>query len=63
MHAFGFELVSEQEIKELNNKARLFRHIKTGARLLSMENNDENKVFGITFRTPPTDSTGVPHIM
>jgi Zn-dependent M16 (insulinase) family peptidase len=28
-----------------------------------MENDDENKVFGITFRTPPTDSTGIAHIM
>jgi len=24
---------------------------------------DENKVFGITFRTPPNDSTGIPHIL
>ena len=34
-----------------------------GAELLSLENDDENKVFGITFRTPPTDSTGVAHIL
>jgi Zn-dependent M16 (insulinase) family peptidase len=59
----GFELVKEQFIKELNTNARLFRHVKTGARLLSMENQDENKVFGINFRTPPPDSTGLPHIM
>jgi presequence protease len=59
----GFELIREQQIPELNSKARLYRHVKTGAQLLSMENEDENKVFGITFRTPPTDSTGVPHIM
>ncbi|MEZ4618130.1 MAG: insulinase family protein [Caldilineaceae bacterium] len=31
--------------------------------MLSLENDDENKVFGITFRTPPGDSTGLPHIM
>ena len=59
----GFELVKEQFIKELNTNARLFRHVKTGARLLSMENQDENKVFGINFCTPPNNSTGVPHIM
>lgn len=59
----GFELIKEQFIKELNTNARLFRHVKTGARLLSLENQDENKVFGITFRTPPPDSTGLPHIM
>jgi Zn-dependent M16 (insulinase) family peptidase len=33
-----------------------------GAELLSLVTDDENKVFGITFRTPPTDSTGVAHI-
>jgi len=59
----GFELDKGEFIKELNTKARLFRHVKTGARLLSLENKDENKVFGISFRTPPPDSTGLPHIM
>jgi len=59
----GFELLREEEIPELNTTARLLRHLKTGAELLSLENDDENKVFGITFRTPPSDSTGVPHIM
>jgi Zn-dependent M16 (insulinase) family peptidase len=60
---YGFELIKEAEITELNTKARLFRHPATGAELLSLENDDENKVFGITFRTPPADSTGIAHIM
>jgi Zn-dependent M16 (insulinase) family peptidase len=59
----GFELLREQTIPELNTTARLYRHVKTGAELLSLLNDDENKVFGITFRTPPTDSTGVAHIL
>jgi Zn-dependent M16 (insulinase) family peptidase len=59
----GFELLKEANIAELNTYARLFRHVATGAELLSMENDDENKVFGINFRTPPTDSTGIAHIM
>ncbi|GIV76887.1 MAG: peptidase M16 [Litorilinea sp.] len=48
---------------ELRTRARLFRHRPTGAQLLSLENDDENKVFGITFRTPPADSTGIAHIL
>jgi Zn-dependent M16 (insulinase) family peptidase len=60
---YGFELVREQNIPEIKTTARLFCHVKTGASLLSLENDDENKVFGITFRTPPKDSTGVAHIM
>ncbi len=47
----------------MNTRAKLYRHIQTGAELLSLENDDENKVFGITFRTPPSDSTGIAHIM
>jgi Zn-dependent M16 (insulinase) family peptidase len=59
----GFELLREQSIDELNTKAMLYRHVKTGAELLSLINEDENKVFGISFRTPPNDSTGVAHIL
>ena len=59
----GFQLLKEEEIKELKVLARVFRHVKTGAELLSLTTDDENKVFGITFRTPPSDSTGVAHIL
>jgi hypothetical protein len=59
----GFKLIREQEIAEYKTQARLYRHEKTGAELLSLINEDENKVFGITFRTTPKDSTGVAHIM
>ncbi len=58
-----FSLIQEREIPELNSRARLFTHDKTGARLISVTNNDENKAFGITFRTPPASSNGVAHIM
>jgi len=47
----------------LNTRAKLYRHVETGAELLSLENADENKVFSVAFRTPPSDSTGLPHIM
>ena len=59
----GFELIREEMIPEINTKAILYRHVKTGAQLLSLINDDENKVFGIAFATPPTDSTGLPHIL
>jgi presequence protease len=59
----GFELLREQLVPEINSTARLCRHAKTGAQLLSIINSDENKVFGATFRTPPSDSTGVAHIL
>ena len=60
---YGFELLREQEIPEIKTLARIYRHAATGAELLSLINDDENKVFGIVFRTPPRDSTGVAHIL
>jgi Zn-dependent M16 (insulinase) family peptidase len=59
----GFELVREEVVAELKARARLYRHVRTGAELLSLPVADENKVFGITFRTPPSDHTGVAHIL
>lgn len=59
----GFELMHDRFIEELKTQARLYRHVQTGAQLLSLINDDENKCFGITFRTPPSDSTGVAHIL
>lgn len=59
----GFKLVDEKEVKEINSKAFIFQHEKTGAKLLKLLNEDDNKVFSIAFRTPPKDSTGVAHIL
>lgn len=59
----AYELVTEEKIDELKSLGLIFRHKKTGARVLVLSNDDDNKVFSIGFRTPPTDSTGVPHIV
>jgi hypothetical protein len=59
----GFDEVSQQFIDEYNSTAILYRHKKTGAEVMSVSNDDENKVFGVVFRTPPDDSTGIPHIL
>lgn len=58
-----FTLLQERHIPEIASTARLYRHEKSGARLLSVVNSDENKVFGITFRAPPRTSNGIAHIM
>ncbi len=50
-------------IEEVNSEATVLRHKKSGARLALLENDDNNKVFYIGFRTPVEDSTGVPHII
>lgn len=59
----GFDIVFSRDIADIKSEATLYRHKRTGAQVLSMCNDDANKVFGITFRTPPKDSTGVAHIL
>ncbi len=59
----GFALERTREIPEINSVARRFRHARSGAELLSLENGDTNKCFGVSFFTPPSDSTGLPHIL
>lgn len=59
----AYEVIQEKNLSDLKSQGVLLKHRKSGARVLLMKNDDENKVFSIGFRTPPSDSTGVPHIM
>ncbi len=59
----SFTLQNEQNLPEINGIARRYVHDQTGARFLSIQNDDENKVFSICFRTPPETSNGIAHIM
>ena len=62
MMVHGFQVDRAVYVKELDSQAYEMRHVQSGARLLYIQNEDDNKVFSISFRTTPTDSTGVPHI-
>ena len=59
----AYEFLQVQNIEELNSTGYLLKHKKTGANVVVIENDDENKVFSIGFRTPPVDDTGLPHIL
>lgn len=59
----AYTLEKSEYIKELSSFALQLRHKLSGARVLILSNEDDNKVFSIGFRTPPHDSTGVPHII
>ena len=58
-----YTLEQSASIPEIDSIALALRHKKSGARVLFLSNEDENKVFSIGFRTPPKDATGVPHII
>ena len=59
----GFRVCKKEFIKEVNSAAYLMEHVVSGARLFYLANDDDNKVFTIGFRTPPSDDSGVAHIL
>jgi Zn-dependent M16 (insulinase) family peptidase len=48
----AYEIIQKDFVEEYGAATTLYRHKKSGAELLSVSNDDDNKVFGITFRTP-----------
>lgn len=63
MSLHGFDITSCSALPEIDGKAIEGTHAKSGARLLYLKNDDNNKSFAIGFRTPPRDDTGVFHIL
>ncbi len=59
----GFTVSSKKTLPELDADAYVLHHHASGARLLYLACEDENKAFSIAFKTPPADDTGVFHIL
>ena len=59
----GFAIERCESVPELDSDSYVLRHTASGARLLYLACDDENKAFAIGFKTPPADSTGVFHIL
>lgn len=59
----GFKVIETSFVEEVHSQAYILEHLYSGARLLYLANDDDNKVFSIAFRTPPADDTGVAHIL
>ncbi len=59
----GFIVTHVETIEELDADAYVLFHHASGARLLYLACDDENKAFSIGFKTPPANSTGVFHIL
>ncbi|MEI7596821.1 MAG: insulinase family protein [Bacteroidota bacterium] len=59
----GFKLIEKRFVKEVNADCYYYEHVKSGAKLLKIASNDDNKTFGITFKTLPNSDNGVAHIL
>ena len=59
----GFRLDQRSYLAEIQSTVFLFTHTVLGCKALAIKNDDANKTFCISFRTVPSDSTGVAHIL
>ena len=59
---YGFEVKEVVSFPLLNSEVVYFLHQKTGAELLYLANEDTNRVFELTFKTPAESDKGVPHV-
>ena len=59
----NYTLIEEKYSEDTNSQVSLYEHNQTGAQVLLLDNDDKNNVFGIGFLTPPSDDTGVAHIV
>ncbi len=58
-----YDIVRVNDLPEQNGIGVVLSHKKTRARFSVVLNDDTNKVFAIGFRTPPTNSRGIQHIV
>ena len=59
----GFTVTRIREEKEIDGRLVEMVHDHSGAELVWVDNKDENKLFSISFKTLPENSTGVFHIL
>ena len=59
----GFIIKEKHELSGLGADMFIMEHEKSGARLVYLDRDEENKTFSIAFKTLPSDSTGVFHII
>lgn len=59
----GFEIKRVRPLTELHGELVEMEHIKTGLKLVWVKRKEENKTFGIAFKTLPWNDTGVFHIL
>lgn len=58
-----YTLKEKQTYKKMGVDVYLYEHDKSKAQVVYVKNDDKNKTFGIGFKTPPTNSKGMAHIM
>lgn len=59
----NYTKITSKFIEDIQSNVTIYQHNKTHARVCTIENDDNNKVFSIAFRTPPINNGGLTHIL
>src|SRR5439155_196770 len=59
----GYTITRHEPLERLEGAYLELEHKRTGARHIHIECSDDNNGFAVFFPTPPSDSTGVAHIL
>ena len=59
----GFKILRVEPIEAMRLTAYEMEHLETGAKVLHLHAFERENLYAIGFRTPPADSTGLPHIL
>ncbi len=58
-----FQVRRTAELEEINGRCTELEHLPTGARHVHISRDDRENTFSVAFKTVPSDSTGVAHIL
>ena len=59
----GYKIIKKQRLNDIDSVVYQLEHAATGARHIHISNKDKENTFGVAFRTVPSDSTGVAHVL
>lgn len=58
-----FKEIERQALPDIQSHGTIYEHEETGAKVLHLKNDDPNKAFTISFKTPPYNDNGITHIL
>ncbi len=59
----GYKVLKRSRLEEIDSYYYELEHLATGAKHIHVASGDKENTFGLAFKTVPTDSTGVAHIL
>ncbi len=62
-HTTNYTLSESRFIRDLKCEVKIYTHNKTGARVIVMPADDDNRSISIAFSTPAENDKGIPHII